>query len=94
MGDVVQLSERRPHISGMAFCTHCDHRFAAVAPAGTAHQWLECPACHTEKALYQFPCCLPAGGLVRTCDCGNQLFYLTPAGHLCPNCGTYQQYGP
>jgi hypothetical protein len=37
-------------------------------------------------------CGLPDGTMVRTCDCGNQLFNITPDGHFCPNCGEYQSY--
>jgi exosome complex RNA-binding protein Csl4 len=25
-------------------------------------------------------------------ECGNQLFYIRPEGHMCPNCGIYQSY--
>jgi hypothetical protein len=30
--------------------------------------------------------------MIRECNCGNRLFYLTPDGHMCANCGIYQGY--
>lgn len=90
MSNVVEFKAHTPHIAGEAFCQQCDHEWMAVVPAGTVR--LECPNCKTEKGLLKFECRLPAGELVRECGCGNQLFYLTPQGHLCPNCGIYQQY--
>ena len=79
-----------PHAHGDAFCFQCNHSWIAVAPAGTVQ--LECPSCHTMKGLYKFPFSVSEGELLRECSCGCQLFYLTPEGHLCTNCGIYQQY--
>lgn len=53
MGEVVSLAERRPHLSGKAWCTACGHDWVAVAPVGTV--WLDCPSCHTERGLYVAP---------------------------------------
>lgn len=40
-----------------------------------------------------FPFYEPAHGtLFRRCNCGCELFFITPDGHLCPNCGIYQSY--
>ena len=75
---------------GPAFCIGCDHTWQAVAPAGTTE--LECPSCRTMKGKWKFEF-MPSGDqMVRQCNCGNQLFYLTPDGHLCANCGIYQRY--
>ena len=92
MGEVVQLKKPIPvqHGEGEAFCNQCGHNWTAVAPTGTVQ--LECPSCHTLKGLFKFPFCVAEGQQVRTCNCGNQLFYLTPEGHLCANCGIYQEY--
>lgn len=93
MGDVVELRQAEPkesHVTGEAFCVQCNHEWVAVAPAGTTQ--LECPECRTEKGLFKFPCRPPEGEQVWTCNCGNHLFYMTPDGHLCPNCGTHQEY--
>lgn len=79
-----------PHGSGMAFCLGCDHTWAAVAPIGT--QAFECPQCRAMKGHWKFEFYPNVGQEVRECNCGNQLFYLTREGHLCANCGTYQEY--
>lgn len=78
------------HGSGEAFCIQCGHTWHAVAPVGTVD--LECPSCRTMKGKWRFEFQPTPGTLVRECNCGNQLFYLTPAGHLCANCGFYQLY--
>lgn len=93
MSNVVEF--RRPeeidrHASGEAFCLHCRHEWIAVATLGTTQ--LECPECRTMKGKWRFEFKPAPGSLVRECSCGNQLFYLTPDGHLCANCGTYQRY--
>lgn len=75
---------------GEAFCIACDHTWIAVAETGTVT--LECPSCHTMKGKFKFEFAPAEGQLVRVCNCGNQLFYLTPDGHMCANCGTYQSY--
>lgn len=84
---VVSLDERRPHNAGQARCLDCKHEWAAVCPVGTT--WLECPACtlfrgrmigqHERDGPHWF------------CHCGNELFYVTPDGTYCPNCGEWQR---
>jgi len=78
------------HGQGLAFCIGCSHHWQAVAPTGTTQ--LECPSCHAMKGKWRFEFQPSAGQMVRECNCGNQLFYLTPDGHLCANCGIYQSY--
>jgi len=97
-GKVVHLQAARSarsevheqHGAGEAFCLSCNHTWAAVAPTGT--QAFECPACHRHTGHWRFEFYPAAGQQVRECDCGNQLFYLTPEGHLCASCGIYQRY--
>jgi hypothetical protein len=86
----VPKDETEPHGSGEAFCIACSHTWQAVAPVGTVD--LECPSCHCHKGKWKFEFYPSESQLVRVCDCGNQLFYLTPDGHLCANCGIYQGY--
>jgi hypothetical protein len=76
--------------AGETFCIACDHRWAATAPTGTVD--LECPNCHTMKGKFRFEFKPSEGQLVRECRCSNQLFYITPDGHMCANCGIYQRY--
>lgn len=76
--------------SGQAACLGCGHRWAAVAPVGVLR--FECPACRATKGLWVFEFVPPDGVPLWQCDCGNNLFYHTPDGHMCPSCGIYQEY--
>lgn len=78
------------HGHGTAFCLGCNHTWQAVAPTGTTQ--MECPSCHRMMGRWKFEFYPVEGQSVRECFCGNQLFYLTEAGHLCANCGVYQRY--
>lgn len=93
MSNVRQFNARQkhdPHGTGEAFCIHCGHTWTAVAPVGVVD--LECPVCQTMKGKWRFEFQPARGTMVRECNCGNQLFYLTEEGHLCANCGIYQGY--
>ncbi len=78
------------HGAEQAFCLGCGYEWTAVAPTGTTQ--LECPSCKAHKGRWKFEFAPAEGQMVRECDCGNQLFYLTPDGHMCANCGIYQGY--
>lgn len=78
------------YAAGEAFCFSCDHIWAGVAPSGTTE--MECPSCKRVTGRWKFQFYPNVGQQVRSCDCGNQLFYLTPDGHLCASCGIYQRY--
>jgi hypothetical protein len=49
---------------------------------------MECPACGLEKGR-------PVGPFEKegrahwVCNCGNDLFYITPEGNYCPHCGVW-----
>jgi hypothetical protein len=79
---------REPHLSGSACCIACAHSWVAVAPVGTT--WLECPSCGTHKGLFTGACCPPDGGEIWTCNCGSEVFYITPRAVHCYNCGVHQ----
>lgn len=85
----LERSARASFVEGEAFCIACDHVWEAIAEVGTYR--LECPQCHAIKGTWRYEC-VPSDALVQECACGNQLFYLTEQGHLCPNCGIYQRY--
>lgn len=90
---VLEFKKPEPHVphgTGMALCIACLHEWMAVAPTGTIA--LECPSCHLHKGRWKFDFYPNEGQMVRSCNCGNQLFYLTPNGHMCANCGTLQEY--
>lgn len=82
--------DKERYMTGEAFCLQCKHEWIATAPAGEVE--LECPECHTMKGLFRWPCAPAEESLRRECQCGNQLFYIQPYGHLCANCGIYQDY--
>lgn len=75
-----------PYLTGNARCMSCKHEWIAVSPIGTT--WLECPECHAEKGRYQYP--VERDGFEWKCNCGNDLFRVTPDGYYCPNCGEWQ----
>lgn len=78
---------------GEAFCLACDHSWQAVAQTGKESlEGFECPSCHRHTGHWKFEFYPTEGTEVRTCDCANQLFYLTRQGHMCANCGIYQRY--
>jgi predicted RNA-binding Zn-ribbon protein involved in translation (DUF1610 family) len=87
---VIDLRAHRQHGHGEAFCIGCGHTWQAVAPTGTTR--FECPECGAMKGAWRFEFYPAEGQMVRECNCGNQFFYLTPDGHMCANCGTYQRY--
>ena len=88
--NVLPFVRQKQHGQGEAFCIACDHVWQAVSPTGTVY--LECPQCHTMKGKWKWEFAPKTGQLTRECNCGNQLFYLTPEGHLCANCGIWQSY--
>lgn len=89
-GNVIPFARKVPHGAGEAFCLACRHTWAAVVPTGATE--FECPACHRMSGHWKYEFAPRPGQLVRQCSCGNQLFYLTPEGHLCASCGVYQLY--
>jgi Zn finger protein HypA/HybF involved in hydrogenase expression len=86
MNNVINLDEARPHLSGKARCLDCKHEWEAVAPLGAT--WLQCPGCSLFRGRF-------IGEILRdkllhyTCNCGNDLFYVTLDGTYCPNCGEW-----
>ena len=75
-----------PHLSGEAFCIECNQEHVAVAPVGTIR--MECPFCHTQKAVFKYPC--EPDGPAWACGCGCQLFMISQKGIICYKCGDYQ----
>lgn len=92
MSNIFQFKkqEKDNHGCGEAHCIGCGHKWIAVAPVGTIR--FECPECKSMKGHWTFEFAPEVGALMRVCNCGNDLFRLTPDGHMCANCGTYQGY--
>ena len=86
MGVVIPICPEPAHFTGPAVCLDCKHEWVAVAPVGTVY--LECPKCGTEKGRSKYP--IQYSGLEWQCQCGNNLFHITPDGCYCPCCGVYQ----
>ncbi len=80
--------QNSPHISGEAFCLACKAEWIGVAPVGTYQ--LSCRACGSSKGVFKHPCSVPEGELIRECYCGCRVFYVTPNGVHCWNCGKSQ----
>ena len=83
-----EKENRTPHNVGDAKCIMCGHKWVAICPVGT--QWLECSECHSMKGLLIYPC-ERKDRLHWNCNCGNDLFHMTPDGTYCPNCGEWQK---
>ena len=81
-----ESEDEGPYMTGEAWCLGCKYKWLAIAPVGTF--CLECPECHANKGHYMnFQ--QPEGDRWQ-CTCGCQLFFLTSAGVMCPNCGVWQ----
>lgn len=87
MGNIVPIrpSAGEPHVSGAARCSECRHEWVAVAPAGTDR--LECPSCHAIKGVFTGDA---GSGWTWHCDCGCNLFLITPERTVCFRCGKGQ----
>ena len=93
MAEVVDLASIREakkidgYMVGEARCLSCGHKWVSVAPIGVL--WLECPECHCMKGRYVHP--NERDVPHWKCNCGNDLFYVTPDGYYCPNCGEWAE---
>ena len=94
MGDVIEFDrgkeggdETACHLQGPATCTNCKHEWQAVTEAGE-HTNLKCPKCQLFMGILGAPVVPPMHWL---CDCGGELFYLTPDGAQCRTCGVIAQ---
>ena len=75
--------EKSPHLSGPARCMACKHEWDAVSPVGV-FDFLECPSCGAAKGVRTT---LVVPDEVFRCTCGSDLYYLSPKGARCCNCG-------
>ncbi len=78
--------EVETYSTGKAKCLACKHEWVAVAPVGVT--WMECPECTLERG--RFFAQHVREGEHWQCNCGNDLFYVSPDGVYCPNCGEWQ----
>lgn len=91
MAEIIDLAARKvapedePHLAGSAVCVACGYEWAGVAPVGTSH--LTCPKCDRLWGQFKNVAEPPERSHTWRCYCGNELFYLTPAGPFCRGCG-------
>lgn len=90
MGDVVDINENKPHITGSVRCIECHYEWVAVVAEADWQKfpWLECPKCKLEKGRFHGHF-LPDDRNCFHCNCGNELFYATRQGVFCPSCGAW-----
>lgn len=89
MGKVIDLSERQPHMQGLAVCLACKHEWQGVSPIGVCD--LECPECGLMKGVY-YSNCLPDDKPIWTCNCGCHHFVLLESYFMCVHCGLGQVF--
>lgn len=81
---VHDINEKKPHFSGVAKCLNCGHEWQTVSIEAKD---LKCPNCALHKGCFKYS--IVRGGLLFTCNCGNDLFHISPRGPYCPNCGNW-----
>jgi hypothetical protein len=80
-------------VTGPARCMACRHTWQAVVSHETRLEPLECSQCGAMKGILVMPYVPASGTPVWKCSCGNDLFYITRSGHVCPNCGEIVSIG-
>ena len=85
MGEVVNIEDYRPKswLSGPMLCTGCRHEWIGACPMGMKDE-LECPECGSAKGVLKHAV-VPE--VYWICPCGGELFYFTPEGVYCRECG-------
>lgn len=86
MGNVTDINDYKPHLSGEAKCMHCAHEWVAVSPVGE-HSGFECPSCSLFKGVFVGESLPEPDQPFWQCNCGCDVFSLTPNGAMCRNCG-------
>lgn len=84
MSEVTRLDDYRPHCRGPAICTACEHEWYAVIIAESHLETMECPSCRKFFGVMRG---VQVPETMWRCKCESNLFYLTPDGHKCRNCG-------
>lgn len=72
-------------VTGPAKCLCCQGKWMAIIPIPIP-SFMECPFCGCEKGVMEYPV-YRFGVPHWTCECGNDLFHVTPDSIYCPNCG-------
>lgn len=89
--NVVPLAKKERHLTGICRCINCTHEWVGVIPEGDdLNMWLECPSCGCHKGRMKGRMEVQAPHW--HCNCGNDLFHVTPDWIYCPNCGREQEF--
>lgn len=51
--NVIDVSEKMPHLAVPVRCLACKHKWVAVAPLGTDTNALACPECGAQRTIHQ-----------------------------------------
>ena len=86
MGNVHDIHEKQPHMSGPCTCLHCRHQWVGIMPVGAVA--LECPSCGLEHGVIKAAACPET---MFRCSCGCEAFWLSPDGPMCRYCGVIQK---
>lgn len=88
---VIDIETRRnkEHLAGKAYCLHCKKSWDTTAPVGTYE--LNCPGCGTNKGVFK-NLTYKGETMAWSCNCGNDLFRITPSEIYCAVCGAVQSF--
>lgn len=91
MSNVVDLDSyrKRTWLSGPVLCTACRHEWVGVFPE-ESRDVVECPECGRCKGVLKFPVVPEVAYVCNSCD--GVLFYITPEGCTCRECGTLVEH--
>lgn len=85
-----RATQTTPHLQGRARCLACKHEWEAVAPCGVTE--MECPQCACLQGRWRNYIMPPDGTPIWTCDCGNDLHFVSPTGIWCGACGVLASF--
>jgi hypothetical protein len=83
MGEVVDINENKPHLTGPAMCLQCGHKWVAVVPVGRLSA--QCPSCNLDTGVFQG---LVVPDEIYVCKCGCSTYFIASDGDAqCCRCG-------
>lgn len=80
---VTNLMERMPGFHGKALCLDCGYEFEGHR--NFDHAFIQCPKCRLFRGKHIYPIVTDTPHF--TCNCGNDIFHITPTFFYCPACG-------
>jgi hypothetical protein len=84
MNNIIDFSERTPHVEGNVHCLACRYEWVAVALPGTVY--LECPSCSNIRGVWKYPI-IPDKETGFICNfCKTYVFMIHRRGARCMGC--------